>query len=176
MEFRYLKGTTDMKVEYSKAGSKHIVGFSDADWGGSKDRFSTSGYVFQMANGPISWKTQKQSTVALSTCEAEYIAVSTASQEAIWYYNLQKELNSTSLVPIHFDNQSAMVLAENNAYSARCKHIDIRYHFIRDILKKAIIELKYIPTDEQTADVLTKGLQTLKQKKMSQLLGLVQVN
>jgi hypothetical protein len=173
--FRYLRGTMNMKLEYSKTGSDYIIGYSDADWGGSNQRHSTSGYIFQMAGGPISWKSQKQSTIALSTCEAEYIALSSATQEAVWYYNLQKELNESRAIPINVDNQSAIQIAENNAYSSRCKHIDIRYHFIRDILRKQIINLNYISTDKQTADIFTKGLQAVKQKIMIQLLGLVHI-
>lgn len=174
--FRYLKGSKHMRLEYSKSGINHIVGFSDADWGGANDRHSTSGYVFQMSNGPISWKSQKQSTVALSSCEAEYIAMSTATQEAIWYYNLQKELKQENSINLFCDNQSAMITAENNAYSPRCKHIDIRYHFIRDIIQKGIVVPEYVSTNKQTADVLTKGLQPIKHKEMMPLLGLKQID
>lgn len=162
-----------MKLQYSKSGSNNIIGFCDADWAGAKDRHSISGYVFEMAGGPISWKSQKQSTIALSTCEAEYICISVAVQEAVWYHNLQKELLSEIPVILYSDNQSAITLTENNSYSARCKHIDIRYHFIRDVVRKGIVNIQYIPTDKQKADVLTKGLQSNKHQTMKDLLGLM---
>lgn len=171
--FRYLKGTMDMKLQYSKSGSKNVVGYCDADWAGSNDRHSTSGYLFEMAAGPISWKAQKQTTIALSTCEAEYISMSLAVQEAIWYHNLHKELTTEAPIILHSDNQSAITLSENNCYSARCKHIDIRYHFMRDVIQKGIVQINYISTDAQKADILTKGLQSNKHQMMKDLLGLM---
>lgn len=118
--FRYLKGTLNYKLEYSKDCSENVMGFSDADWASNEeDRRSVSGYVFQMAGGAISWNCCKQTSVALSSCEAEYVAMSLASQEAIYWYNFQEELQQSKTVIINCDNQSAMTLAQNNGYSPR---------------------------------------------------------
>lgn len=171
--FRYLKGTTKYKLEYSADGSNEVVGFSDADWANNEEnRRSISGYVFQMAGGVISWKCAKQTSVALSSCEAEYIALSSASQEAIYWFNFQQELHRSKEITINCDNQSAMVLAQNNTYSPRTKHIAIKHHFIREAIQNGFVKIKYVPTEDQTADVLTKGLLKLKHAKMCKLLQL----
>lgn len=172
--FRYLKGTLTSKIEYSKSASDHIIGFTDADWASNEeDRHSISGYVFQMSGGPISWKCSKQASVSLSSCEAEYIALSLGSQEAIFWHNFQKEISQEKIVEINCDNQSAMVLAENNGYSPRTKHISIRYHFVREAIKNGYVQVKYVPTNLQTADILTKGLQKTKHSEMCKLLNLI---
>lgn len=132
-----------MKLQYAKSESKNIIGHCDADWAGGDDRHLTSGYIFELAGGPISWKSQKQSTIALSTCKAEYVSMSSATQEAIWYFNLQKELFSQAvLIELFSDNQSAITLSGNNSYSTRCKHIDICFHFIRDIIQKGLVKIQ----------------------------------
>ncbi|XP_062713574.1 uncharacterized protein LOC134290444 [Aedes albopictus] len=134
---RYLKGTKAMKLTYSKDSEEAFVDYSDADAGNDPDtRRSITGYVFKQAGGAISWSCRKQATVALSTMEAEYMAVSAATQEAMWWRGLREELHGVSeAVQIRCDNLSAVHLAKKEVgYSPRSKHIDIRHHFVREKL------------------------------------------
>lgn len=136
------------------------MGYSDADWAGDReDRKSTSGYIFQIAGGPVSWKSKKQDTVALSTMEAEYVALSSAAQECVWVRRLNSELGTPHTGPttIMEDNQSSIAMARNPQFHGRAKHIDIRHHFIREHIGESI-ELQYCPTNEMVADMLTKPL------------------
>lgn len=164
--FRYLKGTSEYGIQYTKDGSNCILGYSDADWAGdSDDRRSTSGYVFLHSGGAISWKSQKQRCVALSTAESEYVSLSMATQEAIWLRQLNAELTnfveSKQLIAptlIYEDNQSAIAMSRNPQFHGRSKHIEIKYHFIREKIAQKEIELEYCPTSNMLADFLTKGL------------------
>ena len=108
----------------------------------------------------VSWSSRKQGSVALSTSEAEYISISDASQEAVWLQKLLSNLFDSSLDPIviHYDNQSCVKLSENHVFHDRSKHIEIRYHYVWDMVQQRATSLRYISTDEQTADVLTKPL------------------
>ena len=138
-----------------------ITGYSDADWAGDlDDRHSTTGNLFVMAGGSISWTSKKQATVSLSTAEAEYIALSTATQEAIWLRRLLADLDAEQSGPtvIMGDNQGSIAIARNPVSHARTKHIDIRYHFIREAVQDGVIDLRFCPTSEMIADALTKPL------------------
>ncbi|XP_057671346.1 uncharacterized protein LOC130903102 [Diorhabda carinulata] len=132
---RYLKGTADFSMKFSKNNSKLTV-FTDADWGADKkDRKSFTGYVFKLSGGSVSWKSCKQRTVALSTTEAVYMALSEAAKEAIYLRNLLFEITGEfDCINIFNDNQSAQKLACNPDFHDRSKHIDIRYHFVIDAL------------------------------------------
>lgn len=160
--FRYLKGTSDMGLYYSSSVEDDLVGYSDSDWAGDcDDRRSVSGYMFKLCGAPISWRSKKQTTVALSTAEAEYVALSSATQEAVWLKQLLSELlakQQSKAVLIYEDNQSAISMARNAQFHGRTKHIDIRHHFVREKVNDGTIDLKYCPTDRMLADVLTKGL------------------
>ena len=126
-----------------------LEGFSDADWAGDHaDRRSTSGYVFQLANGAIAWASRKQSSVALSTWEAEYMALSVATQEVIWLCRLLEEMQSEQQEPtiVWEDNQGAISTAKNPVFHNRTKHIQIRYHFVHEAVAEKIIDIKYCPT------------------------------
>ena len=158
---RYLKGTTDMGLLYTKEGSSKCVGYSDSDWGGDlDDRKSTSGYLFQIGGGPVSWRSKKQSSVALSTAEAEYMALASAGQEAIWMRLLTAELHGSQMeeLTIFEDNQSAIQMSKNPQFHGRAKHIGIKFHFIRELVSDGSVKLQYCPTEEMIADMLTKGL------------------
>ena len=137
-----------------------MKGFTDADYAGCvESRKSRSGFVFLLNGGPVSWSSQRQSVVALSTTEAEYIALSHGTKEAIWLRRILNDLNiKCESVPISIDNQSAIKLANNSEYHKRSKHIDIRFHFIRDVVSKREIEIKYVMSKNQLADLLTKPL------------------
>ena len=110
------------------------MGYSDANWAGDKeDRKSTSGYLFPLAGGPVSWRSKKQDTVALLTAEAEYMALSSAAQESVRMRRLNSELDNPPEGPTTNleDNQSAIAMAKNPQFHGRAKHIDIRHHFVR---------------------------------------------
>ncbi|XP_055522420.1 zinc finger protein 208-like [Wyeomyia smithii] len=161
---RYLRGTSCMKLIYRKDADSSVVGYYDADWGSDPDeRKSTSGNIFMAQGGAISWMCKKQLTVALSTCEAEYMSVSAAVQEASWWRGLSALLNKNNDEPIEIrcDNQSCIAIAKNGGYNPRTKHIDIRHHFKKDALRRGVVNLTYISTEEQIADGLTKPLQRM---------------
>jgi hypothetical protein len=161
---RYLSGTRDLRITFSsrvKVPLLTVTAYSDADWGGNLDtRRSTTGYVFFIFNGPVSWSSRTQPTVALSTAEAEYMAVSAAVQEAIWLRNLLSELGFQQKLPttIFEDNQGCIKMAENPVINPRSKHIDLRHHYIRERVADGSVALAYCPTAEMVADLLTKGL------------------
>jgi len=156
------------------AKSGKLIGYSDADWAGClDDRHSTTGNVFLLSGGAVSWASKRQPVVALSTSEAEYIALSSATQEAVWLRRLLTELGaSVSPVVLMEDNQSAIALAKNPIAHARTKHIDIRYHYICEAVQDGLIELQYCPTNEMTADLLTKPLPKESFQKFRASLGL----
>ena len=158
---RYLKGTGYLGLSYKKCADGNLIGYSDADWAGDvDDRHSTTGNVFLFAKGAVSWLSKKQATVALSTTEAEYVALSTATQEAIWLRRLLTDVGGPLEEPIviNEDNQGAIAMAKNPVGHARTKHIDIRYHFVREGVQNGAIFLNYVATDEMIADILTKPL------------------
>ena len=158
---RYLKGTSNLGILFRGSEPGSCVAYADADWAGDvEDRKSTSGYMFLIAGGPVSWRSKKQDTVALSTAEAEYVALSSATQECVWMRRLNSELGNPPEGPttILEDNQSCIAMARNPQFHGRAKHIDIKHHFVREQLSSGKIELQYCPTHEMVADMLTKGL------------------
>ena len=132
--FRYLRGTTHFGLLYSKgAETDALIGYSDADWGRScNDCKSTTGYLFQIGGTAVTWKSQKQSRIALFTAEAEYMALSSTAQEAIWMRELNSDLGNQQSQPILIfeDNQSAISMAKSPQFHGRSKHINVKYHFI----------------------------------------------
>lgn len=158
---RYLRGTINMKLTYRRDDPKPLHGFCDADWANDvADRRSVTGYVFIMQGGAVSWNSRKQQTVALSTTEAEYMAMAAATQEAIWLRNLQNELFShTHTITIYGDNKSALMLSEKTTtFHPRTKHIDIKHHFIRDEVTNGTVQFTHTRTEDMTADTLTKAI------------------
>lgn len=130
---RYLAGTATLGITFS--GSTGIKGYCDSDWAGEPDhRRSTSGFIFTMSGGPISWKSQRQKTTALSALEAEYVALSLASREATWLKALLDEIDQKppGQIAIFSDSQGALSVAKNRRTDTRTKHIGVRYHFTRD--------------------------------------------
>ena len=158
---RYLKRTASLEIKYQKSDDGDLIGCSDADWAGDADDcHSTSGNLFLLAGGPISWQSKKQGVVALSTCEAEYVALSAAVQEAIWLKKLLADLGVVPKQPVVImeDNQGALTVAKNPIAHTRTKHIDIRYHFIREAVRDQKFNLCYCPMKKMLADLLTKPL------------------
>ncbi|XP_036345999.1 secreted RxLR effector protein 161-like [Rhagoletis pomonella] len=172
---RYLKGTKDYKLKYSSNGSPQLHGSSDADWASDIDkRRSCTGYLFKMSNAAINWASKRQPTVALSSTEAEYMAMSSAVQEAVWLKQLSGELDygGGSSIQLYCDNQSAIKLAESDGFRPRSKHIDIKYHHLRETVENGIISIKYIPTVEMAGDSLTKAVAKGKNDFFPQKMGL----
>ena len=161
---RYLKGTVNLALKYQKSEKSEkgsLIGYSDADWGGDFDsrHTPTTGNLFLMAGSPISWLSKKQTVLALSTLEAEYITLCLATQEAVWIRKLLTELLvSVRPVMLMEDNQAAIAIARNPMAHARTKHIDIRFHYVREALQNGAIDVHYCPTSEMLADLLTKSL------------------
>ena len=160
---RYLAGTIDFGIVYGSSGSNNkfeLKGFTDADYAGCLDtRRSRSGYVFTMNDAPITWSSQRQPIVSLSTTEAEYIALTHATKEVIWLQRMLSELNIECItVPMYVDNRSAINLAKNADFHKRTKHIDVRFHFVREIVCSKKIKIEYVKTCEQLADLFTKPL------------------
>ena len=158
---RYLKGTADFGLVYTKSDHSQLRGYSDSDWAGCTDtRRSTSGYIFMIGNNVISWGSKKQPVVALSTTEAEYIALCSATQEAVWLRRLLESIQLVQNGPttIVEDNQGTISMAKNLRDSSRTKHIDIRYHFNREAVEKNITKIEYCETGDMVADTFTKPL------------------
>lgn len=169
-----LKGTKDLELFFRRTNSD-LIGYSDSDWAScSEDRRSCTGYVFKHQDGAISWSSKRQHTVALSTTEAEYMALSAAAQEALWLKQLQQELQPTKTGPITLfcDNTSAIKLTGTNSYSARSKHIDVRHHYVREKVACGDIYVEHVGTDSMTADCLTKPLPRPKHEGHTRDMGL----
>ena len=174
--FRYLLGTKDLELVYG-GEERGLTGYVDADGASQEHRRAISGYVFMVDGGAVSWSSKKQELVTLSTTEAEYVAATHAAKEAIWLRRLISEVFKSVETPttLFCDSKSAIALAHDGHYHARTKHIDIRYHFIRYIIEAGTIKLVYCPTNDMTADVLTKALPSVKAKHFASALGLCTV-
>jgi len=144
-----------------------LIGHADADWGNDPtDRRSTTGYIFTFGRTPVSWKTRKQPTVALSSCEAEYMALAEATKEAIYLRNLANSMNLIQVAEttVFCDNQGTLALTRNGGRQhSRTKHIDVRYHFIRE---QSEVTFQHVPTCDNVADFLTKSLGTLQHRHL----------
>jgi hypothetical protein len=168
--YAYAKGTQNVAITYTRQDAQ-IIGYCDADWAGCLDtRRSTTGYMFTLAGGPISWSSAVQKVVAQSTCEAEYMALGEAVKEALWIKDFINNLGLPGIhfntVPIHVDNESAVKLAKNPEFHQRSKHIDIRHHFLRDNVRQGTIKVIWISGKEYPADMLTKALYPVKFSKI----------
>ena len=176
---RYLRGTSRYGLVYYGNGGSELIGYSDADWAGDiNTRRSTSGFAFQLGKSTITWCSRRQATVAKSSTEAEYVSLSSAAQEVIWLRRLLVNLGIQVLSPttIFEDNQSAIDISRNPKHHDRTKHIDVCHHFIRERITTDEIAVVYCPTDEMTADIMTKGLGAVKFKKFRDQLGVLDVS
>lgn len=168
---KYLKSTKHLGLLFVKSNNMKLHGYSDSDWGGSQDRYSLSGYCFKMCDesSPVSWRTKKQNTIALSTCEAECISMTYAIQEGLFLKQLLPSIsgNETQSFDLLVDNQGAMELAKNPVHHQRSKHIDIRYYYIRDKIKTNMVVMHYTTSCENFADILTKPTSKMKLNKFA---------
>lgn len=177
---RYVSSTKDAYIEYKAGKDTHLVGYTDADWGSdTTDRKSTSGQVFMLGGGPVSWASRKQKSVTTSSTESEYIAMSSCAKQAVWISQILRDMSMAKhlgsnpyCTQIMGDNQGSIHLLENPRIHERSKHIDICYHHVRDLAARKRIKVDYIPTDEMLADGLTKPLTSVKFKKFTEMVGL----
>lgn len=158
---RYLRGTVDYGIWYKRGGTGELAVYTDSDFAGDVDsRKSTSGYVFLMDGAAVAWLSKKQPIVTLSTTEAEYVAASVCACQVIWFKRVLEELDYdvNGSTVILCDNTSTIKLSKNPVFHGRCKHIWVRFHFLRDLVNKGVISLEHCGTAEQVADVFTKAL------------------
>ena len=173
---RYIKGTMDYELCFRKCeNGLKLNGYSDASWGSLPDCKSITGYCFSLnPDGPlISWKCKKQSTVALSSCEAEYMALAATTQECLFLTQLLCCIDNNTqydCVTIFDDNQGTIALVNNPVHHQRSKHIDIKYHFVRDECSRNRIKLEYLPTADMIADIFTKPASKFKLQKFKDLM------
>ena len=155
---------------YTREKDFTLRAFCDSDHASEEDRKSISGYVVYAQGGPVIWKSKKQPIIALSSCEAEYIALSEVIKELLWTSMALKELGIQHQGPmrVYIDNQAAKQLAENSVNHERSTHIDIRYHFIRQIVSSGKVQLYYVDTKKNVSDLLTKATSS---KVFSTLVG-----
>jgi hypothetical protein len=158
---RYIKGTSNVALYYG--GLEFSVrGYVDLDFVGDLEkRKSTTGYVFIIAEGAMSWVFKLQTVVALSTTEAEYMTTTQACKEAIWMKKLMEELrHKQEKIPLYCDSQSALHIARNPAFHSRTKHIDVQYHFVREVVEGGSVDFQKVHTKENPTDALTKPVNT----------------
>lgn len=158
---RYLKGTLYLGITYGRGGNDSAIqlqNYSDANFAGDSDRHSVAGYLSLFGGGPISWRSRKISYTSLSTTEAEYVAASMMTQEVLWLSRLLSSLGENVQHPIMIwlDNQPAIAITKNPVYESKTKHLDVRYHFIRDYVADGTVKFSYVPTESMLADILTK--------------------
>ena len=177
---RYIRGTSLFGLRYERGKKNFVVqGFSDSDFAGDRnDRKSTTGQVFFLGNSAITWNTMKQSVVALSSCEAEYIAASSASCQGMWIVRFVEELLNIKVRPFKLliDNKSAIALSKNPSQHGRSKHIETKFHFIQDCVEKGYVDIEYVRTESQLADSFTKSLGCIKFEEIREKLGVAMMN
>jgi hypothetical protein len=177
---RYIAGTIDYGLVYPKLtkGDSRLIGYSDSDLGGDVDeRKSTAGVIFFLGEMVISWSSQKQKTVALSTCEAKYMAGAAGACQAVWLRRLLSDIAGENVQQpiLKMDNQSAIALSKNPVLHDRSKHIDTKFHFIRECVEDGRISLEHVTTQEQLADILTKSLGRARFCELRDKIGVVRL-
>ena len=174
----YLLTTVTRGIVYDGNKTFKVEGYCDSDYAMDPDtRWSTTGYVFLASGAPIVWSSQRQHLVCSSTCQAEYVALASAGKESEWLRQVMKIIRGIKKsqlgTTIFCDNQSAIALAENNSSNKRTKHFEVRYHFIRELIERKRINVDYISTNQQAADIFTKGLPRV---RFNEILNLINVN
>ncbi|KNZ81024.1 Copia protein, partial [Termitomyces sp. J132] len=190
---QYLKGTRTLGISLGGSNPIQLVGFMDSDWANCLDmrrsvgdsdwancldtQCSIGGYAWSLGSGAVSWAARKQKTVAASSCEAEYMAAFESAQECIWLRALLKGIDhdiTDKPTPILCDNNAAIKLSEDPTLHSRVKHVDIKYHFLRERAQSNEICIRYINTKYNVADLFTKALPASQFKRLRDLLGLRQ--
>jgi hypothetical protein len=170
----YLGHTKNLWLTFGGNTQTLVEGYCDADWASQSHRHSISGFSFHFGCGAVSWSSKKQNVIALSSTEGEYIAQTHAAKEAIWLRSFVSEIRGggEKSLTMLCDNQGAIALAKDNKFHSRTKHIDLRYHFIREAVEDGKIKVQYIPTDDNVADIFTKALGKPKFQRFVELLGM----
>ncbi|KAJ9542951.1 hypothetical protein OSB04_029457 [Centaurea solstitialis] len=173
--FRYLKGTPNLGLWYSKDSGFDLTAYSDSDFAGCKiDRKSTTGGCHLLGGKLVSWTSKKQNSVSTSTAEAEYVAAGICCAQVLWLRNQLQDYDiQLSKIPIYCDNTSAIAIANNPVLHSKTKHIEVRYHFIRDHVMNGDIELHFVPTEYQLADPFTKPLDVTRFNMLISELGML---
>ena len=172
--FKYLKGTMSYGLWYPRNQNIQLLSYSDADWANCVDeRKSTNGGAFFLGESLVSWLSKKQSSISLSTTEAEYIAAATCCTQILWMVQslADLEVKYVEPIPIHCDNTSAISVSKNPVLHSRTIHIPIKYHFLREQVANKVVQLHYIPSKEQIADIFTKPLPTAQFEYLRKKLG-----
>ncbi|KAK6160246.1 hypothetical protein DH2020_003627 [Rehmannia glutinosa] len=175
---RYLKGCQEVGLWYPKEGGFKLIGYSDSDYAGCRGYMkSTSGTCQMLGNKLVSWFNKKQNLIATSTAEAEYIAAGSCCAQVLWMRQQLRDYDvEEKEIPIMCDKTSAIAITQNPVLHSRTKHIDVRYHFIRDHVEKKDITLEYISTDKQLADIFTKPLCESRFEELNHELGLFELS
>lgn len=171
---RYVQGTTGFGIHYKRGKDQSLVGFADSDYAGDvDDRKSTSGYVYMLGGGAVSWTSKKQAIVILSTTEAEFVAAAYGACQGVWLRNVLKEIgeDQEASTVLYCDNSSTIKLSKNPVLHGRSKHIHVRYHFLRDLVNDGTIRIAYCPTQDQLADGMTKALKLETFEKLRERMG-----
>jgi hypothetical protein len=173
--YRYLHSTLTLGICFDGKAPLQLEGYADADWAGQEERRSTTGYLFTFGGGLIAWRSQRQQTVALSTMEAEYMSLAAATQQAVFLrallgeFGILRELEPTR---IHEDNQACIKFGSDPVGHSRAKHIDIKYHFVREKIISNEIRLDYCHTNEMIADALTKPITANQFESLVRMMGM----
>lgn len=172
--FKYLKATESYGINFEKNANASFICYSDSDYAGDPDtKRSTSGNVFLFGSSAVSWNSQRQKCVALSSTEAEYVSASMAIQEMVWLKQLVIDMSTDCEIPrLYLDNQSAIRLIKNPEHHQRTKHIDVKYHFIREKYAENFFSLWHVSSDNQIADIFTKPLPKDKFQRFRSLMGM----
>ena len=162
---QYLKGTKELKIKYDGSSDARLIGYSDSDWGENRDNCHyTSGLVFLMANGAISWASQQQKMVALSVGDAEYMELASTGRQAAWLKSFSGEIwfPIKGPIPLCLDNQAAIFLMINPAIECQTKHINIQHHYIQEQYENKVIEPFHVAGVKNPTDLFTKPLPVVK--------------
>lgn len=175
---RYVKGTINYGIFYRRGGSENLVSYTDSDYAGDlDDRKSTSGYIFLLSSGAVSWSSKKQPIVALSTTEAEFVVAAYCTSQLVWMRRILEKLGHSQdgSTTMFCDNTSTIKLLKNPVMHGRCKHIDVRFHYLRDLAKEEVVELIHCGSREQVADIMTKPLKLDAFLRLRNAMGVSQV-
>jgi hypothetical protein len=180
--FRYLNHSKHLRLCYAGDSQEvTLTGYSDSDYAGdATDRRSTMGYVFLLHGAAVTWAARKQQSISTSTTEAEYVGLCNAAKEAVWLRNLLRDLGrgqyagGEHAMRIYSDNQGALRLTGDPEFHSRSKHIDVQYHYVRELKEAGVIDVEYVPTTEMTADCLTKPLKRARLEANLAAMGLVE--
>lgn len=170
---RYISGTVDLGIFYSRNSNLDLTGYSDVDWAGNADdRKSTTGGCFYMGSNLVAWLSKKQNSISLSTAEVEYIAAGSCCTQLLWMKQMLSDYGiSQGTMTVFCDNTSAINISKNPIQHSRTKHIDIRHHFIRELVESHVVSLDHVSTDNQLADLLTKPLDGLRFESLRTAVG-----